>query len=77
MIIHALEKETERAAWDIWIAQYPYFSEETFVPFAEFVEKQKQPTNIKTFKTDEEIMEEMLKVVENYETRKEALGENI
>ncbi|MBN2796234.1 MAG: hypothetical protein JXR88_12560 [Clostridia bacterium] len=70
MVIHALEKEVERAAWDIWIAKYPDFTEETFISFSDFLSLQMKPNEVKVFKSDEEILDEMLKVVSQYESRK-------
>ncbi len=35
----AEEKELDRIAWDLYIAQYPYMNEENFVTFNEFKER--------------------------------------
>ena len=70
MITHALEKEAENAAWDIWIAVYPNFTEETFIPFADFKAEQLKKKPRKVIKTPEEIIKEMTAVVEHFEQRK-------
>jgi hypothetical protein len=70
MITHAMEKEAERAAWDIWISVYPGFTKDTFVPFSEFKAAQLKVRPRATTKTWDEITEEMDAVVQQYEAKK-------
>jgi len=74
MITFAIEQEAEQAAWDIWVAVYPNFSPETFVPFSEFKNAQLKARPPATQKSWEEITQEMDAVVQRYEEKKR--GEN-
>ena len=68
MVNYAIEQDAEKAAWDVWIAAYPGFTEDTFVPFSEFKKKTKQPT--KTVKSNKEIENEMIEIVNQFEQGK-------
>ncbi|MFA5130427.1 MAG: hypothetical protein WC477_05980 [Patescibacteria group bacterium] len=41
LILQLFDKETEGAAWDIWIAKLPYMNEENYISFADFLGKYK------------------------------------
>ena len=70
LLTHAMEKEAERAAWDIWIALYPNFTEETFTPFSQFKTAQLTTKPRATLKEWDAIKEEMAAVVEQHKARK-------
>jgi hypothetical protein len=70
MVSHAVEHEAEQAVWDIWVAVYPNFNEETFIPFSEFKKEQLKVKPRKEVKTGQQIVEEMAKVIQQYEERK-------
>lgn len=70
MINHALMKEAEQAAWEIWIAVYPNFTEETFIPFSDFKDQQLQVKPPKQLKSFDDIVDEMTEVVSAFEARK-------
>lgn len=70
-ITHALEKEREAAAWDLWRELYPYMYTKSieFKDFgtfkAEVFKSKTKPSN----KSPEEIRAEMLRVIAAYEGR--------
>lgn len=70
MINYALEQEAEKAAWDVWIAVYPGFTEETFVTFADFKAQQLKTQPRKCIKTNDEIQEELEMVISQFEQGK-------
>lgn len=70
MIIYALERDAEQAAWDVWVALYPGFTKDTFVPFSEFKDAQLKSKPRPTVKTWEEITQEMDGLVARYEAKK-------
>lgn len=65
LILHAIKKENENKAWQMWIAKYQHMKEENFVPFSEFYKEAIKPKPQK--KNDEEVESELLKVVRAYE----------
>ena len=70
MINYALEKEAEDAAWDIWVAIYPNFNNDNFVPFSEFKDSQVNKKPKAPLKPWSEIQDEMEEVVKQFEERK-------
>ena len=70
-ITHAIDKEREAAAWDLWRGIYPYLYIKSieFKDFgtfkAEVFKSKPKPSN----KTPEEIRAEMLRVIAAYEGR--------
>ena len=65
-----MEKEAERAAWEIWIALYPNFTEETFIPFSKFKSAQLTTKPRETLKEWDAIEAEMATVVAQHKARK-------
>lgn len=52
----AIEKDTDRAAWELWLT----FSGEAKqnLPFAEYLRKIKQPPQVKSNRTDDEVIQD-------------------
>lgn len=70
-IFHAIEKERERWAWDLYTSIYPYMILERVkaTEFDEFKMKLFQPKHKYTeTKTYEEINNEMMNVIASYES---------
>lgn len=70
MIAYAIEHEAEQAAWDIWIALYPGFTPESFVPFSDFKKEQLKSKPRPVLKPWDEIETEMAEVIKQFEARK-------
>lgn len=43
----AAEQEQESRAWDMWVAAYPHMTDDSFIPFDEFLAKMKKPAPTK------------------------------
>jgi hypothetical protein len=71
LLMHALDKELESAAWDIWISKVPSMSKDNVIDFEPFFEKLKKSSKKQkpVEKTYEEIEIEMEKVVSAYEKK--------
>ena len=71
-INHALEKEKERKAWDLWTSLYPKMitGQIKFKSFTEFKNSLFSPIIRHTPKTTDEIEEEMSAIINNYEKKK-------
>lgn len=69
LITYAIDKETEKALWDVWVALYPSFTDESFIPFPEFKAEQLKARPRQAQKSAEEITQEMTGVVESYRAR--------
>lgn|GEM_PF-1755232 len=69
LIEFAIENELEQASWELWLTIYPHFTKETFIPFEEFKDDQVKAKPRKQIKTNEEIMEELLPLVEKFEKK--------
>lgn len=63
-LAHALEKEKESAAWDLWKSMYPNMmvGYQKFIPFSEFKSKLFEKPVHYTQKSKEEIIEEMMAI---------------
>lgn len=70
-LMHALEKEREQAAWDLWSRLYPHMIEKTikYKDFSEFKRELFKPKIKPTNKTAEEIEAEMMRVIDSYEQK--------
>ncbi|MFY9421860.1 MAG: hypothetical protein WAP91_02475 [Bacilli bacterium] len=70
-LLYAIEKEKENAAWEMWIGLYPYMVMELIKPikFDELKSKLFQKQYRYSPKSNDEIMNEMLAVVEKYKGR--------
>ena len=64
-LLHAIEQEQEKMAWELWKSLYPQMSMGIikFVKFEEFKKKLLNPVN-KTQKTKAEIINEMTAIAE-------------
>lgn len=56
MLKYQYEKQEERKAWEMWLTKYPYWDEDTFIPFTEFYIKAKIPTLPKEKQSPEDIL---------------------
>ncbi len=67
---HALDQTRVDAAWDVWVAMYPWMNEENFKSFNEFKEEACKQQVQYTEKTNEEIIEEIEAVIKAHEEKK-------
>jgi len=63
LIAHAVEKEEERAAWDLWALSYKDMTDETFIPFEEF--RDNLYVRKKPMKSKQDIEAEFEAIIEN------------
>lgn len=54
----AVEKNTEKLAWEQWLVAYTKMTEDTFISFSDYLKKLKEP-KIVDDRTDEEIIEDV------------------
>jgi hypothetical protein len=56
LYIKAVEKDSERQAWEQWLADYTKMTQENFVPFSEYLKKLREPLKQKDNRSDEEVI---------------------
>jgi hypothetical protein len=67
LILYALEKETEKILWEMWLLKYQHMDKDNFINFEDFKNKAlKQNCTNKSYK---EIEKEMKKIVKMHERR--------
>lgn len=69
LIDHAIKKEKELAAWDLWKALYPNMNKNSWISFEDFKKKVISERNIYTHKDYEDIKNEMDAVVKAFKGR--------
>lgn len=62
MINHAIEKENEGKAWQMWLTQYPNMDKKTFKPFSQFLKEVCKPVLQVSRKSSDEILQEAYKI---------------
>lgn len=68
LIIEAREKEAEKYAFEIWKLQYPNMNEKNFKTFEEFYNEIKSKNNQIDDRDNDEIMNELLKIQDLFES---------
>ena len=58
LIEKSFEKVIEKQCWDMWISLYPNFNKSNFLPFSEFMKKQRTPQSKPKSITKEEILKQ-------------------
>jgi len=53
LYIEGINKEFEKTAWEFWLVQYPSFTEDTFVPFNEYLQSIRGLKNSETNETEQ------------------------
>lgn len=66
----AIDNREEAKAWDMWLTRYPYMTQENYIPFNQFYQKQSQPISNRS---DEEILKESLEIRRRAKMRKEVM----
>lgn len=69
LLVGAYKKMNEERAWDLYVIQYPSYTEETFKPFHEFYNPEKQEEHIEESKTAEEILKDTKALMDSYTWR--------
>lgn len=71
LIVHAFNLEKDQAAWDMWISLYPLMNIQMVKPqkFTEFKDALTKFNVRYSQKTDQEVIDEMLALVAQYEGR--------
>lgn len=69
LLVGAYKKMNEERAWDLYVIQYPKYTEETFKPFNEFYNPEKQEKNVEKTKTAEEILKDTKALMDSYKWR--------
>lgn len=67
LIAKAIEKQEESKAWDMWLTKYPNMTKDTYVPFKQFFQTQKQPISKRP---KEDILKEAERIREAIKSRK-------
>ena len=60
LALKVVEKEREEIQYRLWLTRYPLYTQENFESFNEFCEKSKPITIVKTNKSKEEIMADIV-----------------
>lgn len=61
MLMKAIEKDTDRAAWELWLTFDGKAKAET--PYPKFLQKIKEPQKEKDNRTDDEIIEDAANIL--------------
>lgn len=56
LYIKAVEKNTERQAWEQWLVDYARMTKDNFKPFSEYLREMKTPLKPKDNRSDDEII---------------------
>lgn len=58
LYIKAVEKNSERQAWEQWLVAYQSMTKENFISFNDYLKQLKQPQQPRDNRTDDEIIQD-------------------
>jgi hypothetical protein len=58
LYIKAVDKNTERLAWEQWLVAYQNMTQENFISFSDYLKQLKKPQRAKDNRSDDEIIQD-------------------